>query len=183
MQTCSIWSVHIHTPSKRHAHNNWPRLFWLLHTVSVQYTGQAPSIVKNKDVWLSAHGRLPGTLWYYHNYSPENKPPPLFDLQLSSCIGIFASRIDRLSSSFVSSSWYFVAARVTWEDHVAFVPHWISKIMAIRGYQNAGTDQDSSFNQRFSMHRCWKQLGSVHKSKCSIGINGFVPVSTQNQVH
>ena len=54
----------VRVPSKRHAHNNRPRLFRLLHTVSAQYTGQAPSMVKNKGVWLSAHGRLPGTLRY-----------------------------------------------------------------------------------------------------------------------
>ena len=50
--------------SKRHAYNNRPRLFQLLHTVSAQYTGQAPSMVKNEGLWLSAHGRLPGTLRY-----------------------------------------------------------------------------------------------------------------------
>ena len=56
----------VRVPSKRHAHNNRPRLFRSLHTVSAQYTGQAPSMVKNKGVWLSAHGRLPGTLRYIH---------------------------------------------------------------------------------------------------------------------
>ena len=52
----------VRTPSKRHTHNNRPRLFQLLHIVSAQYTGQAPSMVKNEGLWLSARGRLPGTL-------------------------------------------------------------------------------------------------------------------------
>ena len=53
----------VRVPSKRHAHNNRFRLFRLLHT-SAQYTGKVPSMVKNKGVQLSAHGRLPGTLRY-----------------------------------------------------------------------------------------------------------------------
>ena len=57
----------VRIPSKRHAHNNQPCLFQLLHTVSAQYTGQALSMVKNEGLWLSAHGRLPGTLRYALN--------------------------------------------------------------------------------------------------------------------
>ena len=41
-----------------------PPFFQFLHTVSAQYTGQVPSMVTNEGLWLSAHGRLPGTLRY-----------------------------------------------------------------------------------------------------------------------
>ena len=58
----------VHVPSKCHAHNNRPRLFQLLHTVSAQYAGQVPSMVKNEGLWLSAHGRLPRTLQYIIYY-------------------------------------------------------------------------------------------------------------------
>ena len=59
--------VRVCLPSKCRAHNNQFRLFQLLHTVNAQYTGQVPSMVKNEGLWLSAHGRLPGTLRYYIN--------------------------------------------------------------------------------------------------------------------
>ena len=49
-------------PSAGHAHNNRPRLFQLLHSVSAQYG-------ENEGLWLSAHGRLPGTLRYMHAYA------------------------------------------------------------------------------------------------------------------
>ena len=56
--------MRVRVPSKRHTHKYRPRLFQFLHTVSAQYTRQAPSIVKIEGLWLSAHGRLPGTLRY-----------------------------------------------------------------------------------------------------------------------
>ena len=45
---------------------NRPCPFQFLHTVSAQYTGQVPSVVKNEGLWLSSHGRLPGTLRYVY---------------------------------------------------------------------------------------------------------------------
>ena len=56
--------AHVCVLSQRHTHNNRPGLFQLLHTVSAQYTRQVPSVVKNEGLWLSTHGRLPGTLRY-----------------------------------------------------------------------------------------------------------------------
>ena len=56
----------VRVPSKRHTHKYRPCLFQFLHTVSAQYTGQVPSMVKIEGLWLSAHGRLPGTLRYMH---------------------------------------------------------------------------------------------------------------------
>ena len=41
---------------------NRPHLFQCLHTISAKYTRQAPGMVKSEGLWLSAHGRLPGTL-------------------------------------------------------------------------------------------------------------------------
>ena len=42
--------------------------------------------------------------------------------------------------------------------------------------------KDSGFKQINRMYRCWKLLKCLHKPKCSIAIDGFVPVSVQNQV-
>ena len=68
----------VRVPSQRHAHNNQPRLFQLLLTGSAQYTGQAPSMVKNVGLWLSAHGRLPGTLRYMHMLAIGQAPKCLW---------------------------------------------------------------------------------------------------------
>ena len=36
--------------------------------------------------------------------------------------------------------------------------------------------KDSGFKQINRTHRCWKLLGSLHKSKRLIAIDGFVPI-------
>ena len=87
----------VRVPSKRHAHNNRPRLFRLLHTVSAQYhyTGKRPVWlqIRNKGVWLSAHGRLPGTLPGTLRYCYF----AIFIVKMSSCRGSWLGIICKYS--------------------------------------------------------------------------------------
>ena len=71
MCTC----IHVYLTCKCHAHKNQPHLIQFLHTISAQYTRQVPNMVKNEGLWLSAHGHLPGTLWYYRNHGTRWNPP------------------------------------------------------------------------------------------------------------